>query len=95
MWDINTLQCIHTLNVFNEVFGLGTSGNNLFSGDENGTIKVNKNKGKGIEYVKVWDLKTLRCTHTLNEHNGSVYAFAVARGSLFSASSDTTIKVWR
>ena len=40
MWDISTLQCVHTLHVYNEVFGLGAAGGHLFSGDENGTIKV-------------------------------------------------------
>lgn len=29
-----------TLNVFNEVFGLATSDDFVFSGDENGTLKV-------------------------------------------------------
>lgn len=29
-----------TLNVFNEVFGLATSEDFVFSGDENGTLKV-------------------------------------------------------
>jgi len=43
--------------------------------------------------LKIWDLSSRRCTHTLSDHTGSVYAFAVANGHLLSASSDTTIKV--
>jgi hypothetical protein len=31
-----------TLNVFNEVFGLATSDDFVFSGDENGTLKVSR-----------------------------------------------------
>ncbi len=40
MWDVRTFSCTGTLNVNNEVFGLGTAAGHLFSGDENGTIKV-------------------------------------------------------
>ncbi|KAL6045526.1 Tripartite motif-containing protein 72 [Balamuthia mandrillaris] len=82
VWDIHSLECVDTMHVYNEVFGLGTAANFLFSGDENGTIKV-------------WDLTSRRCIHTLSDHTGSVYAFAVGpHGRLLSASSDTTIKVW-
>jgi len=33
-----------TLNVFNEVFGLATSDDFVFSGDENGTLKVSSDE---------------------------------------------------
>ncbi len=46
MWDVRTFSCTGTLTVNNEVFGLGTAAGHLFSGDENGTIKVIRQESK-------------------------------------------------
>eukprot|EP01113_Clastostelium_recurvatum_P042568 TRINITY_DN6904_c0_g1_i2.p1 TRINITY_DN6904_c0_g1~~TRINITY_DN6904_c0_g1_i2.p1 ORF type:complete len:113 (-),score=15.94 TRINITY_DN6904_c0_g1_i2:78-416(-) len=81
VWDLNTHECLHTIRLYNEVFGIGAAAGYLFTGDENGAIKI-------------WDLVSYTCLHTLSEHNGSVYAFATAGSKLLSASSDTTIKIW-
>ena len=44
--------------------------------------------------VKIWDLNTLRCRHTLKGHNSRVRALAMSGKLLFSGSNDRSIKVW-
>ncbi|KAH1188038.1 Zinc finger CCCH domain-containing protein 63 [Glycine max] len=43
---------------------------------------------------KVWDMDTLQCTMTLNDHTDAVTSLICWDQYLLSSSSDRTIKVW-
>ncbi len=55
-------------------------GRKLFSGSSDGCIKV-------------WDLKTKKCTATYSDGSSSVYSLAIFDGKLFSASANGTIAI--
>jgi WD40 repeat protein len=42
---------------------------------------------------KAWDLQNFRCVATLREHIGSIFALLCVDFHLFSASSDSTVRV--
>ncbi|XP_065853883.1 zinc finger CCCH domain-containing protein 48-like [Euphorbia lathyris] len=44
--------------------------------------------------IRVWDLHTLRCLHTLNAHSDTVMSLICWKDYLLSCSLDKTIKVW-
>ena len=45
-------------------------------------------------FFQVWDMDTLQCTMTLNEHTDIVTSLICWDQYLLSCSSDCTIKVW-
>ena len=63
------------------VYSLAAVDGKLFSGSSDNTIKI-------------WDIKTGKCTATLQGHKHWVVSLAVVSGTLFSGSSDGVIKVW-
>eukprot|EP00049_Salpingoeca_infusionum_P026529 m.26210 g.26210 ORF g.26210 m.26210 type:complete len:673 (+) comp8806_c0_seq2:268-2286(+) len=66
----------------NSVWALASSGDLLFSGSADETIKV-------------WDIShNFTCRSTLNAHRGIVHCLVVQGTQLFSGSQDTEIKVW-
>ncbi len=44
--------------------------------------------------IKVWDLKTKRCTYTFQELEREAGAFAISNKTLFAGCEDGTIKIW-
>ena len=45
--------------------------------------------------IRVWDIKSAQCTHTLKGHTDSIFSLLLLPdGRLVSGSSDKTIKVW-
>ncbi|XP_022692216.1 beta-TrCP-like isoform X2 [Varroa jacobsoni] len=44
--------------------------------------------------LKMWDRKTLKCTHVLQGHTGSVLCLQYDDQVIISGSSDSTVKVW-
>ncbi len=62
-------------------FYLEADDSTAFVGTENGLIKV-------------IDLSTGACTHTLNEHTAAISALHMGKTRLFSASHDGTVKIW-
>ena len=44
--------------------------------------------------LQVWDMDTLQCTMTLNDHTDAVTSLICWDQYLLSSSSDRTIKVW-
>ena len=50
--------------------------------------------GSHDKMIKVWDLNTMRCRHTLKGHSSRVRALAISGNLLFSGSNDKSIKVW-
>ncbi|XP_068490086.1 zinc finger CCCH domain-containing protein 48-like [Phaseolus vulgaris] len=50
--------------------------------------------GSMDQSIKVWDMDTLQCTMTLNEHNDVVTSLICWDEFLLSSSSDGTIKIW-
>ena len=50
--------------------------------------------GSSDKTVKVWDLTTGACIHTLTGHTGSIMSVAVADNHIITVSRDKTAKVW-
>ncbi|KAK7342522.1 hypothetical protein VNO80_25477 [Phaseolus coccineus] len=50
--------------------------------------------GSMDQSIKVWDMDTLQCTMTLNEHNDVVTSLICWDEFLLSSSFDGTIKIW-
>jgi WD40 repeat protein len=89
-WNIQTGQCIRTLNGHeNDVRCFQMVGNEiLLSGSDDKTIKV-------------WLVKTFELMNTMTGHNGSVYCLqliinrSTKETLVLSGSADETIKIWR
>jgi len=64
------------------VYALSVSGNRLFSGSYDATIKV-------------WDLEKLQNFQTLQRHTSSVESLVSSNGFTYSGSADALIKIWR
>lgn len=64
------------------VYALAVSGNRLYSGSFDSTIKM-------------WSLDIRKCLQTTHRHLSSINALSTHRDVLFSASADQTIKVWK
>ncbi|XP_027922329.1 zinc finger CCCH domain-containing protein 48-like [Vigna unguiculata] len=71
----------HTESVVCLIVSLNVGWNMLYSGSMDQSIKV-------------WNIDTLQCTMTLNEHTGVVTSLLCWEKYLFSSSSDGTIKIW-
>ncbi|KAH9933265.1 Zn-dependent exopeptidase [Amylocystis lapponica] len=67
----------------NSVLSLAADASHIFSGSQGGDISV-------------WDKHTFRLKATLKGHTGSILAleYAAGRDWLFSASGDSTVRVW-
>ena len=83
IWDLNTGQCVQTLEGYigvNEVIELKDG--RLASALDHSSIKI-------------WDLNTGQCVQTLSGHRGHVNSvIELNDGRLASASDDQTIKIW-
>eukprot|EP00124_Ichthyophonus_hoferi_P003023 Ihof_evm5s236 gene=Ihof_evmTU5s236 len=44
--------------------------------------------------LKIWDLKTGKCRHTLEGHRGGVWSCHVENTTIVSGSTDRTVKIW-
>ena len=78
MWDATTLQRVKTLTGHTDaVRTLAMSGDKLFSGAYDGTLRVG-------------DINTLECPDTLAGHTGPVRALVTCAGKVFSGSYDKT-----
>ncbi|XP_003383841.1 PREDICTED: E3 ubiquitin-protein ligase TRAF7-like [Amphimedon queenslandica] len=80
-----TLKCIGTFRGHKgTIWSLVTSGDCLFSGSSDGTIKV-------------WDIADLRrgCLKTVQGHKEATMFLAVGRGILYSTGTDLSLKSWQ
>ncbi|ELR24698.1 Fbox domain/WD domain, G-beta repeat-containing protein [Acanthamoeba castellanii str. Neff] len=51
--------------------------------------------GSGHREIRVWDLKTRRCKHTLSGHTDSVYCLQHDDEKIVSGSADKTVRIWQ
>jgi hypothetical protein len=77
----------------------GVYASHTLTGHGNSVLSVAVFEGKlfsasADDTIKVWDLKTGKCTATLKGHLGQVSCLAIFEGKLFSGSDDKTIRVW-
>lgn len=50
--------------------------------------------GSADETVRIWNTQSLACVHTLHGHRGGVSSILSTEMFVFSASEDSTVKVW-
>ncbi len=82
VWDMSTLQCVHTLEGHTEaVLALAVGSGQLVSGSYDTSVRF-------------WDLNTFRCVRKCDGHEDAVRVLAAANGKVFSGSYDGTIGVW-
>ncbi|HSW86590.1 MAG TPA: F-box/WD40 repeat-containing protein [Rhabdochlamydiaceae bacterium] len=81
VYDLDTLECITTLQHPHKVYRLQVANGRLFSASGDNTIGV-------------WDLKTLKSLAILEGHTDRIYDLQVVGDRLFSASDDQLIGVW-
>ncbi len=87
IWDVETGDCLFTLNDHNEAIrslAFSSNGKLLASGSTDRTVKI-------------WDVKTGRCLSTLEGHSGSINSvfFEDDGSKVVSASDDHTVKIWK
>jgi WD40 repeat protein len=86
LWNVNTGQCLKTLEEHtNWIFAVAFSpnGQTLASGSADSTVKL-------------WDIDTGECLKTLEGHQGQVWCVAFSPNGqiLASGSEDRTVKLW-
>ncbi len=105
MWDFNNNQesttenspdtDIRHLNLINGVYiqHIFEEGHR---GGINALIHANGKliSGSSDNTIKVWDIRTRTCLHTLTEHSDTVRILIDADGKLVSCSDDGTVKIW-
>jgi len=82
IWDINTGQCIHTLQGHTHwILSACVAGDRIVSGSRDRTIRI-------------WDINTGQCLHTLQGHTSWIKSVCVADDRIVSGSFDNTIRIW-
>ncbi|KDO34200.1 hypothetical protein SPRG_19042 [Saprolegnia parasitica CBS 223.65] len=83
-WDMDTMRC-----------------NGILKGHSAAVLTVcsleDKNRicsGSADETVRIWNTQSLACVHTLHGHRGGVSSILSTEMFVFSASEDSTVKVW-
>ncbi|KAF0686080.1 Aste57867_22045 [Aphanomyces stellatus] len=83
-WDIETMRC-----------------NGILKGHTAAVLSVcsleDKNRicsGAADNTVRIWNTQSLACVHTLNGHDGGVSSILSTEMFVFSASEDSTVRVW-
>ncbi|EQC34601.1 hypothetical protein SDRG_07925 [Saprolegnia diclina VS20] len=83
-WDMDTMRC-----------------NGILKGHSAAVLSVcsleDKNRicsGSADETVRIWNTQSLACVHTLHGHRGGVSSILSTEMFVFSASEDSTVKVW-
>ncbi|OQR88809.1 myosin heavy chain kinase [Achlya hypogyna] len=83
-WDMDTMRC-----------------NGILKGHSAAVLSVcgleAKNRicsGSADETVRIWNTQSLACVHTLQGHRGGVSSILSTEMFVFSASEDSTVKVW-
>ena len=83
IWDINTGECLKTLE------GHTDNVNSVFVKDN---LIISSSNDKTI---KIWDINTGDCINTLKGHTSAVYsAVSVLDNLIISSSEDKTIRIW-
>ncbi|KAL6070205.1 glutamine amidotransferase subunit [Balamuthia mandrillaris] len=100
IWDISVLQCVGTITGFmSQVFSLSISNDFLYAGCQDTTIKM-IHLGKVLQLMReerrtrvdIMELPEL--VLATKHHHSYVYDLLPNKSYLFSASGDSTIKVW-
>ncbi|OQS07356.1 wd repeat-containing protein [Thraustotheca clavata] len=83
-WDLDTMRC-----------------NGILKGHTAAVLTLcsleDKNRicsGSADETVRIWNTQSLACVHTLHGHRGGVSSILSTEMFVFSASEDSTVKVW-
>ena len=95
LWDVNTGELIRTLTGHKDAVhavAFSPDGHLGFSGGGNSAVEF----GSDDFSLRIWDLTTGQCQHTLTGHNARIRALSVnPEGSIVvSASDDQTLKLW-
>eukprot|EP01107_Rhizomastix_libera_P014766 TRINITY_DN494_c0_g1_i7.p1 TRINITY_DN494_c0_g1~~TRINITY_DN494_c0_g1_i7.p1 ORF type:complete len:830 (-),score=185.15 TRINITY_DN494_c0_g1_i7:63-2552(-) len=80
VWDLVSLKMVSTLKD-SIVNGIDVKGDLLCAGSKDKTIKM-------------WDVRSGKCTQTLNGHQKSVKCVLMSKDYVFSGSNDHLVKVW-
>ncbi|RHY08574.1 hypothetical protein DYB25_010762 [Aphanomyces astaci] len=83
-WDIDSMRC-----------------NGILKGHTAAVLSIcslkDKNRicsGSADDTVRIWNTQSLACVHTLNGHHGGVSGILSTDMFVFSASEDSTVRVW-
>jgi WD40 repeat protein len=81
-WDINTYECIKTLNGHADtVRSVVAINNHIISGSWDQTIKI-------------WDINTYELIDTLYGHTSTIQSVFAINNIIISGSHDNSIKIW-
>ncbi|CAM6003121.1 unnamed protein product [Sphagnum balticum] len=95
VWDVRTGECTHTLKGHTDcVRCVAFDGATIVSGSYDKTVRIWRAPYSTAE-LRVWDVRTGECTHTLNGHTNSVWCVAFDGTTIVSGSHDRTVRIWR